>query len=340
VPSEKITAFTFLGLAYNNARKRSTSANMAAAIHNAYGKKFCHAVLKSGLGEATATYTFNSAGLELMKVAKESGLKTVMEQTIAPRAVELEILAEAAQRYPQWAQAIPAGPDIDEFVSREEEEWKHADLILCGSAFVRDGIGLRGGPVDKCRVVPYGVDSRFHINRGPRLHGPLRVLTVGQVGLRKGSPVVWEAARIVGRQAEFRMVGDVAVPVEVLVHKPENVILVGAVPRREIDKQYRWADVFLLPSLCEGSATVTYEAMMSGLPVVCSENTGSIIENGVSGFIVKSLDVEQVAECLQRLAQQPDFLAGLSTAARAVAGLASIEAYRQRLLATLEEMNR
>ncbi len=154
-------------------------------MHIAFGKNFCETILQKGLGEATATYTFNSAGLELMRAAKKIGLKTVMEQTIAPRAVELEILAEAVQRYPGWAKAIPSGPNIDAFIAREEEEWQHADLILCGSEFVCNAVVSRGGPVDKCRVVPDGVDNFFQLDRGPRRPGPLRVLTVGEVGVAK-----------------------------------------------------------------------------------------------------------------------------------------------------------
>ena len=142
-----------------------------------------------------------------MRAAKQIGLKTVMEQTIAPRAVELEILAEAAQCYPGWAITMPSGPHINHFIAREEEEWTYADLILCGSEFVYNAVVSRVGPVDKCRLVPYGVDNLFHLDRGPRRPGPLQVLTVGEVGVRKGSPVVWEAAEIVAEQARFRMVG-------------------------------------------------------------------------------------------------------------------------------------
>jgi len=135
------------------------------------------------------------------------------------------------------------------------------------------------------------------------------------------------------------MVGTVAVPGELLMQKPENVQLIGVVPRLDVIEQYRWADVFLLPSLCEGSATVTYEAMMAGLPVVCSENTGSIIEGGVSGFIVPILDPVQVAQSLQLLARQPEMLTELSTAGMACADSVGLAAYRQRFFAAVEDLS-
>jgi glycosyltransferase involved in cell wall biosynthesis len=338
VPRKKISALTSLGWAYSQARTGHNEADRAAAIDLAFGQKFCKAILDNGLGQATATYTFNSAGLELMRAAKQAGLNTVMEQTSAPRAVEQEILLDCVQRYPQWGQDVFAGPNIDAFIAREEEEWQHADLILCGSAFVRSGIARRGGPVDKCRVVPYGVDNSFQINCGLRRPGPLRVLTVGQVRLQKGSPVVWEIATIVGDRASFRMVGASVVSAEVLSQRPTNVELVGAVPRSEIVQHYQWADVFLLPSLCEGSATVTYEALMAGLPVICTENTGSIVEDGINGFIVPVFDSANVAERLLSLSRQQGRLATMSRAARSSIQAIEISAYQQRLLKTLEDL--
>jgi glycosyltransferase involved in cell wall biosynthesis len=338
VPRHKISALTSLGWAYRRARSGPTDADRALAVHLDFGKKFCEAILHNGLGRATATYTFNSAGLELMRAAKRLGLKTVMEQTIAPLAVELEIIKEAAQRYPGWGHALSCSKNVEAFISREEEEWQIADLILCGSEFVRDGIAIRRGPLDKCRVVPYGVDTRFQTRGGPRRPGPLRVLTVGQVELRKGSPVVWEAAKIVGEQASFRMVGAVAVAAEVLSQRPENVELVGAVPRSQIGQHYRWADVFLLPSLCEGSATVTYEALMAGLPVICTENTGSIIEDGVTGFLVPIFDPMSVAERLSSLSQHQGKLITMSNSVHTCIQSIDIMSYQERLLKTLADL--
>ena len=49
-----------------------------------------------------------------------------------------------------------------------------------------------------------------------RLRGPLRVLTVGAVGLRKGSPYVLEVARALQGVAQFRMVGSIGITAEAL----------------------------------------------------------------------------------------------------------------------------
>jgi len=176
------------------------------------------------------------------------------------------------------------------------------------------------------------------MDREPREPGPLRVLSVGEVGLRKGSPVVWEAAELVGRQAMFRMVGGLGAPSEVLQRKPCNVELVGAIPRSEIFAQYRWADVFLMPSLCEGSATVTYEAMMAGLPVICTPNTGSMVIEGVSGKIVPPFSSEAVAAALQNWIDNPDALDACCQGVTRLAPQLGLEAYCHRLLSQLNTL--
>jgi glycosyltransferase involved in cell wall biosynthesis len=61
---------------------------------------------------------------------------------------------------------------------------------------------------------------------------------------------------------------------------------------------YAWADVFLLPSICEGSAMVTYEALSWGLPVITTHNAGSIVRDTVDGWLVPIRDSEAIAKKL------------------------------------------
>ena len=99
--------------------------------------------------------------------------------------------------------------------------------------------------------------------------------------MRKGSPYVLEAARRLAGSATFRMVGPCSLPAQIIDGAPSNLEILGPVPRGDIMRHYAWADVFLLPSVCEGSATVVYEALTAGLPVICTPNTGSVVRDGV-----------------------------------------------------------
>ena len=93
--------------------------------------------------------------------------------------------------------------------------------------------------------------------------------------------------------------------------------------------------MFFLPSLCEGSATVCYEALAAGLPVITTPNAGAVIRHGIEGYIVPIRDVNATVECLERLALNPDLLAVMSEAAVARAAEFTIACYGRRLLQEL-----
>ena len=338
IPRGRITAFNDFG--YEYARRRNSSAREGRfPVHLWAGKEFCRRILNAGLGAAEGVFTFNSAGLELLQAARREGRKAVMEQTIAPMRVELQLLGAEAGQFPEWEGSTESA-GASAYCDREEEEWETADLILCGSEFVRDGIAQRGGPVEKCVVVPYGVDVTNAKAESRKLKAemggqPLRVLTVGAVGLRKGSPYVLEAARQMKGKAEFRMVGGIGVTREAEAQLREHLELTGAVPGTELARHFAWADVFLLPSLCEGSATVTYEALAHGLPVICTPHTGSVVRDSVEGFIVPIRDAAVIVDRLQRLRDDSDLLTQMSRNAAARAQEFTVAAYGDRLTAAL-----
>src|SRR5690606_7737654 len=135
-----------------------------------------------------------------------------VEQMIAPRDVVEDILAEEMRRFPEWAGPPRPNPHAAAFAARERAEWALADCIVCPSRFVRDHVVDQGGDLAKCVVVPYGVDCRGSAASGSRSPGPLHVLTVGEVGLRKGSPYVLQAAERLGTSVRVRMAGPARLP--------------------------------------------------------------------------------------------------------------------------------
>jgi glycosyltransferase involved in cell wall biosynthesis len=340
VPGDKLRSFPLLG-AYQVAR-RMRAAGPAEETRLALldGKAFSHAVRRAGFGRASGFYGIAGECLEQVQAARAQGLWTAVEQIIAPRDIVDRLIAGEAARFPEWAQNQPADPYAAAFARRERDEWAVADIVVCPSEFVRDAVAAVGGPAEKCVLVPYGIDvARFAVperRRGNRL----RVLTVGAVGLRKGSPYVVAAARQMVGEAQFRMVGAIGAGLAPSLLWSPNLELCGAVPRAEIAAHFAWADVFLLPSACEGSATVTYEALAAGLPVIATPNAGSVVEDGVSGFVVPLDETASIVAALRALAGDADRLETLSAAARARAADYDIAAYGRRLLAALAPLQR
>jgi glycosyltransferase involved in cell wall biosynthesis len=296
------------------------------------GQEFCERILNTGLGKANAVWTFNGAGLELLRHARSRGMLTIMEQTIAPKAVESEFLAMERARWPGWEDAAEPEESVRNLIAREAAEWEASDLIVCGSDFVRDGLAHSGGPVGRCVVVPYGVDARPRTSERLLPDGPLRVLTVGEIGLRKGTPYLVEAAQELQGTAVFRAVGGVSHELAERHGLTRYLELPGTVPRSEMHELYTWADVLLLPSICEGSATATYEALAAGLPVICTQNTGSVVRDGIDGFIVPIRDTDAIVERLRRLSSKPKLRAELAANARRRSLDYDVASYGRRLL--------
>ena len=365
IPPAKITAFNRLGWEYARRHRRAHSPAEQTAAFLWCGREFCRLVNATPWDGAGGVFTFNSAGLETLQLARGLGLRAVMEQTIAPRKVEQQILAREFAAHPDW-QPQPEDALVEEYSDREREEWAAADTILCGLQFVVDGIRQLGGPAEKCVVVPYGVDlpsqnaeilkteirkweggrqraddeaeskNQFQISDfSVSAFSPLRVLTVGAVGLRKGAPYVLAAARQLKGQAEFRWVGGVELFPAVAQCMAESIHLTGAIPSTQMTEHFQWADLFLLPSLCEGSATVTYEALGHCLPVICTPNTGSVVRDGKEGFVVPVRDAIAIAGRIERLAQDGGLRAQMAVNAKARAAEFTVAEYGRRLLSIL-----
>ncbi len=335
VPAELTSTFPNFGIrsAIYRLREQNVVEHMANAVWA--GSEFSRLVASSGFHNAAGLYAFAGEALEQIQAAKRQGMWTAVEQMIAPRGDVEDLVRGEHESFPDWAGAYTENPNALAFAEREKAEWALADIIVCPSEFVRSHVIKRGGRAEQCVVVPYGIDPHSPPQDIIRIGEPLRVLTVGEVGLRKGSPYVAEAARLLGKSASFRMAGPSRLSAEVQARLSQSVELRGIVPRAEMAKEYEWADVFLLPSICEGSATATYEALAAGLPVICTDNAGSVVRDGIEGFIVPARDSEAIARAVTELNDHPGIRAAMSESAVARAAEFTVRRYGERLLDAL-----
>lgn len=99
----------------------------------------------------------------------------------------------------------------------------------------------------------------------------------------------------------------------------EHTWLPGA--RNDVDVLYRGFDLFVLPSLGEGISNTILEAMASGRPVIATAVGGNVelVEDGATGCLIPSDDVQVLADTLQRYVEDPALRDQQSEAARASA---------------------
>ncbi|MCX8156983.1 MAG: glycosyltransferase family 4 protein [Verrucomicrobiae bacterium] len=292
-----IRQFPLFGLEYYLRLQKAKNETERTKVYLWAGRCFCRLINENNWGLAKALYTFNSAGYETMVKAKEKAMACILEQTIAPYKIVNQLIKEEREMWPGWEED-EKNYFANDYSERERAEWRIADRIICGSEYVRNGLIQCGVNPEKCTVIPYGVKYSEKINI-KKTSSKLHVLTVGTVCLRKGIPYLLEAAKVLSKNAEFKLVGPLQISRNAQKKICDHVHLVGAVPHSEIERYYRWADVFLLPSICEGSATVTYEAMSYGLPIICTPNTGSIVRNMIDGFIVPIRNKDKIVEVLE-----------------------------------------
>jgi glycosyltransferase involved in cell wall biosynthesis len=78
------------------------------------------------------------------------------------------------------------------------------------------------------------------------------------------------------------------------------------VPLFELHQLFQSSDLFVFPSLAEGSALVTYMALAAGLPIVTTINSGSVLRDGVEGFLVPARDAQALGDRIRQLFDRPD----------------------------------
>ena len=289
-----------------------------------------HQILHDGFLQANALYTnFVNSDLDVVQQAKEQGLYVVHETIMSPEAPY--ILREERDRYAGIEHQDPQD-EIEQDTVRDRQKWLMSDLILAPSVYVRNAIVRMGGNPEYIALVPYGIAEEWLTYQPNPQRG--RVLFVGSVGLRKGSHYLAEATRILqdrGVSGQVRVVGPHDPK---LVKKPEfkGPTYVGQVPRSDVRAEFMQADFFVLPTLCEGMATVHLEALACGLPVITTPNCGSVVRDGVEGFIVPIRDAEALADRMEQLLTDDNLRQQLSCNARQRAQEFTWSKYGERLL--------
>ena len=97
------------------------------------------------------------------------------------------------------------------------------------------------------------------------------------------------AEQLASEGYDFRVAGNVSD--EVRNHPMmRHLNFLGRVPREEMREEFLKADVFVLPTLAEGCASVVHEAVMAGCPVITTRASGTMVEDGRGGVIVPERD--------------------------------------------------
>jgi glycosyltransferase involved in cell wall biosynthesis len=191
------------------------------------------------------------------------------------------------------------------------------------------------------QLVERGVDAA----RITVLHNGVRQVTAAEpavhalrqaLGLRRSQPVVLAIGRLSREKGQCHLIRAAA-----LWRGGARLVIVGDGPDRasleglardlglgdtvifagltqHVAPFYALADVFVLPSLSEGSPNVLLEAMASGLPVVATRVGGvpEIAADGTTALLGPAKDPAFIARAVDRLLADRDLASRLGAAAR------------------------
>ena len=146
------------------------------------------------------------------------------------------------------------------------------------------------------------------------LASPLTFLFVGSIGVRKGAHLLlkyWVKSNL---NAKLKLVGTIEEVLKPLVNQYLTDARIEHIPfTSDLASLYKSADVFILPSLEEGSPLVTYMALGAGLPVIASPmGSGHIIADGVDGFVIEPHDESKWIDCMRLLTEDAELRQKLS----------------------------
>jgi glycosyltransferase involved in cell wall biosynthesis len=294
------------------------------------------AMLRRGFGNATHMYSMLGECGPLFAEGKRRGLITVSEIYV-PLSTE-RILREERKKFPGWELNAPDYAAVCRGFESEHVSSLDADFAICPSEWVRDDLVQNFGlPSERAAVVPYGVNPELFALRNEPVRG--RILFAGTADLRKGIHYLAMAAEKLvgsGKRYEFRVAGNVERSVADR-EQCRHLRFLGRVPRAKMAGEFTAADLLVLPSLVEGSAETTYEALACGVPVVATPEAGSVVRDGIDGRIVPSREPEALANAIAEIVEDRQKRERMSRAARDRAHDYTWERYGERLLAALRQ---
>jgi glycosyltransferase involved in cell wall biosynthesis len=203
---------------------------------------------------------------------------------------------------------LPLDYGIKQLENRRLKEAKIADAIICPSEMISKELCKLG--LNKNKIYIYNHDSNFSKNfkkiKIKKYNKKKFVLLfVGLVSIAKGvQNAIYIQKKLLksGINSELHIVGNIIHKFLIKDTKKYKIFFHGNQSVVQLKKFYSIANTFIFPSYTEGSALVTFEAMASGLPVLTTNDSGSIVKHGINGFICKPEEKNKMFKYAYKLA--------------------------------------
>jgi glycosyltransferase involved in cell wall biosynthesis len=237
--------------------------------------------------------------------AKELGTQCSYELPIAHWATVRRLLAEEAERYPQWEPTLESTREPEEKLFKKEEELRLADRITCPSQFVLDSIPLEIRQKTPCQISPFGSPMCEPVNvDSSQKNDTVKLIFVGSMSQRKGLADLFEAMKLLnGEPIALSILGEPSMPIAFYRKQFAEFAYFPPCSNQRVREIMKAHDALVLPSIVEGRALVQQEALSCGLPIIVTPNAGGtdLVEEGKTGHLVPIRSPEKIAEAISML---------------------------------------
>ncbi|HVQ36147.1 MAG TPA: glycosyltransferase family 4 protein, partial [Pyrinomonadaceae bacterium] len=284
-----------------------------------------------------AVYAYEDGGRLTFEAAKRRGIARLYELPSGYYGGVANEMELAVRTTPYIDNRIKHEPTWKQI--RKDSELELADLVIVPCEWASASLRFGKSPHKKVIKVPYGTPADEVSMREKKPDGPFTVLFAGQIGVRKGVPLLLEAWQRLGlKNARLLMAGSLGLS-ETYLKGHNGFQYLGALPRVRLLEVMKEVDLFVFPSLAEGFGLVIGEAMAVGVPVLTTMNTGGpeLITDGDEGWCVPAHDVESLVERIEWAYQNRDALYEMGRRARRRAEQWTWADYRKELTDQLSQ---
>lgn len=283
---------------------------------------------------------------QLKQFKQKSPNKTaIMDFSIASRPYMRKIYEEDMKQF-QHTNFYTEDPVLwnDKIIRNILSDIASADYFLAASNFVKKSLIYCGVDEAKIKILPYGVDiKQFRkVDKITRNDNILRLLFIGQVNRRKGLHHILE---IISKMpdVEIDIVGGIDPHADIYKRYAgfNNIHFKGFVDHNDLYSLYCASDVFVLPSLAEGMSLAGLEALASGMPLLCSDNSGvnDLVVNGLNGYVFRTGDLKDLTEKITWFKAHRDQCAQMGSESRRIAEKHSWEEYNVQFAKIMDEIS-
>lgn len=212
--------------------------------------------------------------------------------------------------------------------------FQYADAIVAVSETIKEEYEKRSGR--KIKVIPPLIpfsESKIPKDELRKKYGfsdnNMIILTLGSIKKIKGSDILLDAFLSSGKEyvkeknLKLLYVGDGTMKNK-LEKKVKNtgfdrhVKFLGNIPYSRVPEMYKLSDIYVIPSLFEGTPVALLEAMFNGLPIIGTNVNGinSLISHKKNGLLFEKGNMEDLEGKIKELVEDKDLSNRLGNVAK------------------------